>query len=172
MSESGKTQKEIDAMVVSQADDDSAWEPAIHVHPSRKWLLRPSSVDLAARHFVLSALHLFGARVATTWGAADVDLALLDAFGNAKATVEVKAVVGAPRWRVEDVQARENHFLVFVCYLEQHPHTAPDVYVLRSIALRNALVHSHSTEVELPELDAQLHGRDAWNELVGSDAAV
>jgi hypothetical protein len=37
-----KTEKEIDAIVVSQADDPTAWEAEAHVKP-RRWRVGPST---------------------------------------------------------------------------------------------------------------------------------
>jgi hypothetical protein len=173
MSEPKKTQKEIDEIVVSQANDDSAWDAEIRVHSRRFWRIRPSSIELAARHFVLSALHRLGAQVTSGWGSQDVDLAVINHFGHAL-TIDVKALTGSTRWRVEDLHPRTNHFIVFVCFVRDlpNPHVPPEVYVLSSTALRNVLVHTHSEEIVLSELGAELNAREAWHQLIAHEPAV
>lgn len=50
------SEKEIDQIVVAQADDDSAWEEPVRVHRARpKSLVIPA--DLAARAAFLAKLH-------------------------------------------------------------------------------------------------------------------
>jgi hypothetical protein len=170
---SGKTQKEIDDIVVSQADDPSAWEEEAHVRP-RRWRVNPSRLELAAKFFVLSALHRLGAEATLTMGEhEDVDIAIINGSGNAT-TLEVKTLAGGWRWRVENIRARENHYVVFVCFTTEirNPHVSPEVFVLPSLALRNALRRQHETEIRVDTLGAQLNGREAWQQLIASPPAA
>ena len=49
------TQEEIDERVIAQADDDSAWEPPVHVSPKRTAIGLPG--NLAQRAAFLARLH-------------------------------------------------------------------------------------------------------------------
>lgn len=167
MTKTKRTEKEIDEIVVAQGDDDSSWEPEIRVRPSRFWRISPTRIELAAKFFVLSALNRLGGDAIWAWSEhKDVDIALISESGRT-ITIDVRAVTGSTRWRVEEIPSRENHFVVFVCFVNDvaDPHIAPEVYVLASSALRNALVHTHASEVELSELGAKLNARDAWHQL-------
>ena len=50
------TEKEIDAIVISQVDDDSAWEKSVHVKPAKSASLSIPA-ELAARASFLAKLH-------------------------------------------------------------------------------------------------------------------
>jgi hypothetical protein len=167
MTKARKSEKEIDNLVVAQAEDDSAWEPEIHVAAKRFWRFNPSRVELAAKFFVLSALHRLDAHVAWTWGDPESDIALIDELGHAR-TIEVKVLTGSRRWRVEDFHERQNHFIIFVCFVEglMNPRVPPEIYVLPSAMLRNALVRIPASEVVLSELGGPLNAREGWHHLL------
>lgn len=162
-----KTENEIDEIVVSQADDPTAWEEEAHVKP-RRWRVNPARLELAAKFFVLSALHRLGAEATLALGEReDVDIAIINEAGRAT-TVDVKTLTGGWRWRVEDIHARQNHYVVFVCFTREilNPQVPPEVYVLASQTLRNALLHQRDTEIRVDDLGAQLKGREAWHQLI------
>jgi hypothetical protein len=166
------TEKEIDELVVAQADDPNAWEDEIHVQPKR-WRVNPSRIELAAKFFVLSALHRIGAEATLATGQReDVDIAVITAAGQAL-TVDVKALTGSTRWRVQDIRAQQNHFVIFVCFVTElhNPQVSPEVYVLPSSALRDAVAHEKIVEVHLSDLGERLNAREAWHQLVPSTAA-
>jgi 3-dehydroquinate dehydratase len=74
---------------------------------------------------------------------------------------------------VEDIRAQQNHFVVFVCFLSElhNPHVSPEVYVLPSNALRDAVVHEKLVELHLSDLGERLHAREAWHQLSPTPAA-
>jgi hypothetical protein len=168
-----KTEQEIDAIVVSQADDPTAWEEEAHVKP-RRWSVNPSRLELAAKFFVLSALHRLGAEATLVSGdRQDVDIAIITETGNAT-TVDVKTLTGGWRWHVEDIHARKDHYIVFVCFTSdiRNPHVPPEVFVLPSQTLRNALQRQHETEIRVDDLGAELHAREAWHQLIAPSPAA
>ena len=162
-----KTEKEIDAIVISQADDATAWEEEAYVKP-RRWRVNPSRLELAAKFFVLSALHRLGADATLALGEReDVDIAIINETGRAT-TVDVKTLAGGWRWHVENIHARQNHYVVFVCFTSEilNPHVPPEVIVLPSETLQNALLRQHETEIKVDDLGAQLKAREAWHQLI------
>ena len=168
-----KSEKEIDDIVVSQADDPNEWEEEAHVKP-RRWKVNPSGLELAAKFFVLSALHRLGAEATLALGEReDVDIAIITEAGKAR-TVDVKTLTGGWRWRVEDIHARRNHYVVFVCFTSEilNPHVSPEVFVLPSQTLQNALLRQHETEIRVDDLGAELKAREAWQHLIAPSPAA
>jgi hypothetical protein len=166
------TEKEIDNLVVSQVDDPTAWEEEIRVHPKR-WRVNPSRIELAAKFFVLSALHRLGAEATVALGEhGDTDIAVLTNTGRTL-TVEVKAVTGSTRWRVEEIHAKRDHYIVFVCFVHElsNPHVSPEVYVLSSDELRDVVTQDRLTELQLSDLGERMKVREAWDQLMPSTAA-
>jgi hypothetical protein len=169
---SDRTEKEIDAIVVSQADDPAAWEEEAVVRP-RRWRVNPSRLDLAAKFFVLSALHRLGADATLSLGEReDVDIVIIN--DRTVTTAQVKTLTGGWRWHVEDIHARENHFVLFVAFMNEirNPHVSPDVLVLGSLILQNALRGQHETEIRVDTLGAQLQAHEAWNQLLAPTPAA
>ena len=167
-----KTEKEIDDIVVAQADDPDAWEEEASVKP-RRWRVHPSRLELAAKFFVLSGLHRLGAEATLTLGERkDVDIAILSEGGKAT-TVDVKTLAGGWRWRGEDLYPRADHYVVFVCFTDiLDPHVAPEVIVLPSQTLAAALLRRHETEIRVDELGAELQAREAWHQLIAHPPAA
>ena len=166
-----KTEKEIDEIVISQADDPSAWEEEAYVRP-RRWRVNPSRLELAAKFFVLSALRRLGAEATLATGDRDgVDIVILG-DGATATTVQVKTLTGGLRWHVEEIHVRQNHFVLFVCFTTEvrNPHVPPEVFVLHSQALRNAL--QNATEIRVDALGAQLNAREAWHQLIATPPAA
>jgi hypothetical protein len=104
-----RSEKEIDAIVIAQADDPAAWEEEAVVRP-RRWKLNPTRLDLAAKFFVLSALHRLGAHATLSLERDDVDIVIIN--DRSVTTVQVKTLTGGWRWHVEDIHARDNHFVL------------------------------------------------------------
>lgn len=164
--ETDRPEKEIDDLVVAHADDPEAWEAEATVRP-RRWKVKPSRLELAARFYVMSALHRLGVDAALALSERDdVDIVIIDPSGKAT-TVEVKTVTGGVRWRVEEIHARKDHFVIFVCFTSEirNPHVSPEVFVLPSQALQNALQRQRATEIRVDDLGAELQARDAWHQL-------
>ncbi|HSY47554.1 MAG TPA: hypothetical protein VLC46_01960 [Thermoanaerobaculia bacterium] len=167
-----RTEKEIDELVVSQADDPTAWEEEAVVRP-RRWRVNPSRLELAAKFFVLSALHRLGADATLSLGEPDdVDVVIIN--GRTVTTVQVKTLTGGWRWHVEDIHARENHFILFVAFMNEirNPHVPPDVLVLGSLTLQNALLRQKETEIRIDTLGSQLKALEAWNQLLAPTPAA
>ncbi len=167
-----RTEKEIDAIVVSQVDDPTAWEEEAVVRP-RRWRVHPSRLDLAAKFFVLSALHRLGADATLSLGEReDVDIVIIN--DRTVFTAQVKTLTGGWRWHVEDIHARENHFVLFVAFMNEirNPHVSPDVIVVGSLTLQNALHGQRETEIRVDTLGAQLKAQEAWNQLLAPTSAA
>jgi hypothetical protein len=166
------TEKEIDARVIAEADDPTAWEEEAIVHP-RRWRVNPSRLDLAAKFFVLSALHRLGAQATLAPGdPADVDIVIIN--GQTVITAEVKTLTGGWRWHVEEIHARENHYILFVGFTTaiRNPQVSPEVFVLPSKTLEAALLRQQETEIRVDTLGEQLHAHEAWHQLVSSPPAA
>lgn len=166
------SEREIDEIVASQADDPSAWEDEIRVHPKR-WRVNPTRIELAAKFFVLSALHRLGAKATLALDEnEDIDIAVITDAGRAL-TVEVKTLTGSTRWRVEEIRAQQDHYVLFVCFVEDlhNPHVPPEVYVVPSKDLRNIITDHHLAEIQLSDLAGEMNVREAWYRLTTSTAA-
>ena len=166
------TEREIDDIVVAQADDPSAWEDEIPVQRKR-WRVNPSRIELAAKFFVLSALHRIGANAALATGQSEsVDAVVITPDGSTL-TIQVKALTGSTRWRVQDIRAQRNHFVVFVCFVSEvhNPQVAPEVYVVDSNALRDLVERERLVEVQWSDLGERLNAREAWYQLAPATAA-
>lgn len=167
------TDDEIDEIVVSQADDQAAWDEPFDVKPRRRWHVKPSRLELAAKFHVLSALNRLGVEASLIVGERDdVDIAVIREPGRA-ITAQVKALVGTTRWRVEELRARKDHYVVFVCYVRElhNPLVPPEVFVLASDTLRGELAERAAEIVSLDEVGERLQGREAWHRLVAASAA-
>src|SRR4051812_20809349 len=146
------TEKEIDAIVIAEADDPAAWEEEAVVHP-RRWRVNPTRLDLAAKFFVLSALHRLGAQATLAPGEpADVDIVIINE--GTVVTAQVKTLTGGWRWHVEEIHARENHYILFVAFTREirNPHVSPEVLVLSSKNLQAALLRQQGTEIRVDAL--------------------
>ena len=73
------------------------------------------------------------------------------------AGVRVKTVAGGWRWRVEEIHARKDHYVVFVCFTSEihNPPIPPDVFVLTSLTLEKALLRQDATEIRVDVLGAE-----------------
>ncbi len=95
------------------------------------------NTNLAAEFHVLSILHRLGAEATLTLGnRKSVDVVVICATGEA-ITVDVKGLAGKTAWPIDNVKPKENHFLVFVTYLDKitDPTVVPEVYVVPSVAV-------------------------------------
>jgi hypothetical protein len=168
-----RSEKEIDAEVIAEADDASKWELEAEVTPHRR-KVNPSRLELAARFFVLSAIHRLGASAVTPAAGQDLgyDVAILDPEGNAT-TVQVKTITAGYRWHVDPIRARRNHYVVFVCFDQSapDPEVAPEVFVLPSWDLARAIQRQNEPEIRIDAIGDELHGRHAWQRLIAPRAA-
>jgi len=174
---SRRSEAEIDALVVQQAENDDAWEPAIIVPPSDSprpsWMKRGHHLELAAKFYVLSVLHRLGAEANLTFEQPDnVDITVVRESGQAL-TVDVKMLKGTKAWPVEHLRAREHHFVVFVCFPEpaQEPEVTPDVYAVHSERLQRLLSDLPSNTLNVDSIPKVAGERDAWRQLAPESAA-
>jgi hypothetical protein len=93
------------------------------------------NTNLAAEYHVLSVLHRLGAEANLTLGnKKSVDIVIVRGAGDA-ATVDVKGLAGKTSWPVDNLKAgKQNHYLVFVCFLDRIRDLSvlPEVYVVPS----------------------------------------
>src|SRR5713226_6097595 len=111
---------QLNALVIADAGDLSAWGVPIEVPPSKSsrpaWIARTKHLELAAKYYVLSVLHRLGAdaRLAVPQNS-DVDIVIGLESGDAL-TVDVKTLSGPKEWRIAPLRARERHYIAFVWY--------------------------------------------------------
>jgi hypothetical protein len=170
------TDEEIDALVIAEADDPTAWGEPIYVPPSKSprpaWMARTKHLDLAAKFFVLSVLHRMGLEATVTFSQEDnVDITIVQESGRAL-TVDVKTLTGAREWRVAPFRARDHHYLVFVWYpMTDDPSVQPTAYIIASQRLHKLLSRRKVQDLPLDVLATEMSARDAWQELAVAPAA-
>ena len=170
------TDDEIDALVIAEADDPSAWGEPIVVPPSKSprpaWMAKAKHLDLAAKFFVLSVLHRMGVEATLTFAQSDnVDITIIQESGRVL-TVDVKALNGTKEWNVVPFRATDRHYLVFVWYpLSPKPNAQPSVYVVASERLHRLLSRKKTRVLSLEVLAKDLSAQDAWQELTVAPAA-
>lgn len=166
----------MDALVIAEADDPSAWGDPIFVaaskHPRPAWMAQARHLDLAAKFFVLSVLHRMGLEATLTSSRTDnVDIAIVLQAGRAL-TVEVKTLSGVNEWRVSPFRAADHHYFIFVSYPPMEEVTVqPTVYVIASKRLRRLLARRKAQSLPLEVLAKETAGRDPWQELAIVPAA-
>jgi hypothetical protein len=170
------TEDEIDALVIAEADDPSAWGDPIVVpastSPRPAWMVQAKHLDLAAKFFVLSVLHRLGLEATFTFSQNDnVDITIVQESGRAL-TVDVKTLTGAKEWHISPFRARDHHYLVFVWYpTTSDPSVQPTAYIAASERLRNLLNRKKFRSLPLEVLASELSAQDAWQELAVAPAA-
>ncbi len=170
------TDDEMDALVIADADDDSAWGEPILVRSSRAhrpaWMAQAKHLDWAAKFFVVSVLHRMGVEATVTLAQSDdVDITVIHESGRVL-TVDVKTLSGAKKWIVSPFRARDHHYLVFVWYPPNgKPSAQPTVYVVASQRLQRFLTRKRAHSVSLDVLEKELSAQDAWQELMVASAA-
>lgn len=170
------TDDEIDALVIADANDPSAWGEPIVVPPSKSprpsWMAQSKHLDMAAKFFVLSVLHRLGLEATMTFSQNDdVDITIVQESGRAL-TVDVKTLSGAKEWHIAPFRARDHHFVVFVWYpTTSDPRIQPTAYVASSERLRQFLNRKKVESLSLDLLGSELAAQDAWQELTIAPAA-
>lgn len=160
---------EIDAIVVRQVDDDTAWEEPIDV-PAKPWAerVREKQFDLAAKFHVLSVLYSLGANATVSVGSErDVDITVVRRPGEVL-TVDVKAVASPRSWSVREFAANKSHFVVFVLFGRSKAATRPKVesYVWPSRELQSWGSEREGI-IDVQDLvRASAAAKDAWELLV------
>lgn len=170
------SEEEIDALVIAEADDPTAWGDPVAVSASNSprpaWMAQSKHLDLAAKFYVLSVLHRMGAEATLTFSQSDnVDITVIQASGHVL-TVDVKTLTGGKEWFVSPFRAAKNHFLVFVWYpATDKPNVLPSVYVVASRRLRQLLDRKQTGSISLDVLSRELSAQDAWQDLTVAPAA-
>lgn len=170
------TEDEIDALVIAEADDPSAWGEPIIVAPSKSprpaWMAQAKHLDLAAKFFVLSVLHRMGVEATFTFSQNDnVDITIVQESGRAL-TVDVKTLTGAKEWRIAPFRARDHHYVVFVWYpTTSDPSIQPTAYIVASERLGKLLARKRFQSLPLEVLATEMSAQDAWQELAVAPAA-
>jgi hypothetical protein len=155
------TDDEMDALVIADADDESAWGEPILVRSSRSprpaWMARAKHLDWAAKFFVVSVLHRVGVEATVTVSQSDdVDITVIQESGRVL-TVDVKTLSGAKEWTVAPFRARDHHYLVFVWYPPNgKPSAQPTAYVVASERLKRFLTRKRVRSLSLDVLEEEL----------------
>jgi len=170
------TDDEIDALVIAEADDETAWGEPVVVPPSKSprpaWMAQAKHLDWAAKFFVVSVLHRMGVEATVSFSQSDnVDITIIQESGRAL-TVDVKTLSGTKEWTVSPFRARNHHYMVFVWYPPNgKPSAQPTAYVVASERLRRLLARKRVRSLSLDVLANELSAQDAWQELMVAPAA-
>ena len=171
------TDDEIEAQVIADLDDASAWDAPIYVPPSNSprpsWVVLGRHLELSARFHVLSILHRLGAEASLTNAHPDnVDITIVQAPGRAL-TIDVKTLVGTPKWHVQPYSARKNHYVAFVLFSRkaaETPSITPEVLIFPSARLRALLETEKAQPVNIQALARELGIRNPWQQLLAEAA--
>jgi len=171
------TDDEIEAQVIADLDDPSAWGEAIYVPPSKSprpaWVTLGRHLELSARFHVLSILHRLGAEATLTNAQPDnVDITVVQAPGRA-ITIDVKTLVGTSLWFVQPFSARKHHYVAFVLYSRKaldNPVATPEVLVFPSVRLKELLQPRVVGKINIQTLAKELGINNHWLQLVAQAA--
>ena len=169
------SEREIKLKLVEDAKNPDAWEAPIRVPatlaPRPEWYGRTTHLELAAKFYVLSILHRLGAEASLTHSQPDnVDIAAVRQSGEAF-TIDVKTLIGTSLWHVEQLNARNHHFVVFVRYEREwrNPQEVPDIYIWASESLKAFI--AKATTVSLEDVASKLDPMSAWEQFATQPAA-
>jgi hypothetical protein len=168
---------EIEAEVLADLADPSAWDEPIYVPPSKSprpaWVALGRHLELSARFHVLSILHRLGAEASLTHAHPEnVDITVLQGPGRAL-TLDVKTLVGTTNWFVQPFTARKNHYVAFVLFARDaaaDPSTAPEVLVFPSVRLNRLLGQQNVPTVDIQSLASALGISNPWQQLIAEAA--
>lgn len=168
---------EIEAEVLADLADPSAWDDPIYVPPSKgprpAWVTLGRHLELSARFHVLSILHRLGAEASLTNAHPEnVDITVVQGPGRAL-TLDVKTLVGTTKWLIQPFTARKNHYVAFVLFARDaaaDPATAPEVLVFPSVRLKSLLGQQSVGAVDIQSLARELDISNPWQQLVAEAA--
>lgn len=171
------TDDEIEAQVIADLDDPSAWDEPIYVPPSKSprpaWVVQGRHLELSARFHVLSVLHRLGAEASLTNAHPhNVDITVVQAPGRAL-TIDVKTLVGTAKWLVQPFSARKHHYVAFVLFSRkaaEDPSMTPEVVVFPSGRLKTLLENEKSHSVSIQALARELGISNPWQQLIAEAA--
>jgi hypothetical protein len=167
------TDDEIEAEVLADLNDPSAWDEAIYVPPSKSprpaWVTLGRHLELSARFHVLSVLHRLGAEATLTNAQpGNVDITVVQAPGRA-ITIDVRVLAGTSMWLVQPFSARKHHYIAFVLYSRkdlENPVATPAVAIFPSVRLKE-LMRPKAVKVNIQSLARQLGlVNSSWQQLV------
>lgn len=168
------TDDEIEAEVLADLKDPSAWDEPIYVPPSKSrpaWVTLGRHLELSARFHVLSVLHRLGAEANLTNAHPDnIDITVVQAPGRAL-TVDVKTLVETTKWLVQPFTARKHHYVAFVLFTKDgavNPATSPEVLVFPSTDLKDVLARQKAHAVDIQALARNLRITDPWQQLIAA----
>ena len=167
------TDDEIEAEVLADLTDPTAWDEPIYIPPSKsarpEWVVLGRHLEISARFHVLSVLHRLGAEANITNAHPDnVDITVVHAPGRAL-TIDVKTLVGTSKWFVQPFSARKNHYVAFVLFsrkASQNPAISPEVLVFPSDRLKTLLANRNERQVNIQAIAGELGITDPWQQLV------
>jgi hypothetical protein len=171
------TDDEIEAQMIADLDDPSAWEEPIYVPPSKSprpaWVTLGRHLELSARFHVLSILHKLGAEASLTNAHPEnVDITIVQAPGRAL-TIDVKTLGGTTKWLLQPFTARKHHYVAFVLYSRKamnDPSAAPEVVIFPSTRLKTLVEHHKSREVNIQILAREIGISNPWEQLIAQAA--
>lgn len=170
------TDDEIEASAWARRNDPDAWEVLPFVpassSPRPEWMLRKKHLEVAAKFYVLSALHRYGVEANLALAEPnDVDITGLSPAGMA-ITIDVKVIQGA-EWSVDRFTARKHHYIVVVAFNEAVDGVVdqPAAYVVASESLRKFVARNKMSRLPLATLASELHALEAW-QLVAAERAA
>lgn len=168
---------QIEAEVMADLDDPSAWEEPIFVPPSTsplpEWVTAARHMELSARFHVLSILHRLGAEASPTNAYREnVDITVVQAPGRAL-TIDVRTIVGNSKWRVQPFTSRKHHYVAFVVYGRKamnDPSATPEVLIFPSGQLKAFVEKQASATISVQTLARQLGISNSWQQLIAEAA--
>lgn len=170
-------QRAIDREVISQIDDEAAWDEQIVIPPSEAprphWMRAGKHLEFAAKFHVLSVLHRLGAEANLTLVQPDnVDIIVVRESGQA-VTIDVKTLAGTTSWHVEHFRPRKHHYVVFVSFAQEieEPDAPPRVFVANSRRLERFVNQWQAQSVSMDELSKHLSVENPWQQLISESAA-
>lgn len=171
------TDDEIEAEVLKDLDDPSAWGDPIYVPPSKTprpaWVTLGRHLELSARFHVLSVLHRLGAEASlTNTNSGSIDIKVIQAPGRVL-TIDVQTLIGTTDWFIRPFAPRKNHYVAFVLFPKNaaaNPADAPEVLVFPSVRLKELLGTQKSGSVSIQSLGRKLGITNPWSQLVAEAA--
>jgi hypothetical protein len=168
---------QIEAEVIADLDDPSAWDEAIYVPPSKsplpEWVTIGRHLELSARFHVLSILHRLGAEASLANAYREnVDITVVHAPGRVL-TIDVQTLIGTSKWRVQPFSSRKHHYVAFVVYARKainDPSAAPDVLIFPSGQLKAFVEKQTSSTVSIQSLARELGISNSWQQLIAEAA--
>ena len=168
---------QIEAEVLADLNDPSAWGEPIYVPPSKSprpdWLVVGRHIELSARFHVLSVLHRLGVEANLANAYPDnVDITVVQAPGRAL-TINVQTLVGTSKWFIRPFSARKHHYISFVLFSRkaaENPLAIPEVMIFPSARLKALLEQQKSNPVNVQVLARELGTPNPWQQLIAEAA--